>query len=330
MIRDLKFDNLRGFAIILIVLGHFIEETKFFDFFEFNFTYRFLYLFHLPLLIFISGYFSKDSAQSSTKAFKTVFIPYLIFDTLWIMFTYFQTGIFHYEMYFIPAVGLWYLLSLYFWRLFLPTANKIKHIFLISIILALIIGLIDFKTGLLSISRTFCFFPLFILGFYFKDLKEKFTLNKYAAAGILLTMLTATTLYLMPITTNVLFFKRSYHSMHLESLEGMIIRLLVMVVGIISVILLFNIMTSKKTFLTKIGRNSLAVYVLQFYFIFTLPYIINYLGLNFIFQSYLLTTIYVISATALVTFLLSREKVKEVVDKLILTVTKILIKENVR
>ena len=113
------------------------------------------------------------------------------------------------------------------------------------------------------------------------------------------------------------------------NLKGMAIRLLILVVGMISVILLYNIMTSKKTFLTKIGKNSLPVYVLQFYFTLTLPDILKYVGLGYIFDSYFLSIIYVIVATTFVTYILSRDKVNESVNVMIKYTTKILIKENV-
>jgi len=312
MIRDLKLDNLKGLAILLVVLGHFIQETSFSHLFSYQFIYTFIYLFHMPVMIFVSGYLSKIRPDNVSRAFKAVLMPYLIFSTLWIVIAFLQSGQLPSAMYIVPEVGLWYLLSLFFWRSMLPAASKIKYVFWISIILALLVGIISFKKGLLSISRTICFFPVFLLGFYFKDIKEKFTINKYLAAGSFVALLVGATLFLLPQTTKILFLRDSYHAMGMGNLEGIILRLIVMVVGMASAILLFNFMTSKETVLTKVGRNSLSVYVLQFYFIFYLPDILNYLGLKFIFHSYLLTTIYVISATVIVTFILSRDNVNKV------------------
>ncbi|MCZ3367110.1 MULTISPECIES: acyltransferase family protein [Methanobacterium] len=327
MNRDLKLDNLRGLAIFLVVLGHFIQETSFSGLFSYQFIYTFIYLFHMPVMIFVSGYLSKIRPDNVSRAFKAVLIPYLIFNTLWIIVAFLQNGHIPSAMYIIPEVGLWYLLSLFFWRSMLPAASKIRYVFWISILLALFVGTINFKTGLLSISRTICFFPVFLLGFYFKDIKEKFTINKYLAAGSFMVLLVGATLFLIPLTTKILFLRDSYHVMGMGNLEGIALRLIVMVVGMVSTILLFNFMTSKETVLTKVGRNSLSVYVLQFYFIFYLPDILNYFGLKFIFHSYLLTTAYVILATVIVTFILSRDVVNKGVNTLIKSVTNFLIKE---
>jgi fucose 4-O-acetylase-like acetyltransferase len=326
MIRDLKLDNLRGLAILLVVLAHFIMESSIYSSSAFYFTCKFIYLFHMPLLIFVSGYLSKIRPDNVSKAFKGILIPYLIFNTLWIIVAFLQNGHLPSAMYFVPEVGLWYLLSLFFWRTMLPIANMVKHAFWISILLALLVGTINLNLSFLSISRTICFFPVFLLGFYFKDIKEKFTINKYLAGGSLIILLTASTFFFKHYSDN-LVGKLSYSAMDLGNLEGMVLRLLAIAVGMISVILLFNIMTSKETVLTKVGRNSLSVYVLHFYFIFYLPDILNYLGLKFIFHSYLLTAIYVISATVIVTFILSRDVVSKGVDAIIKSVTNFLLKE---
>lgn len=331
MTRDLKFDNLRGLAIILVVLGHFIGTCLASGKFTgtgLNMTYTAIYLFHMPLFIFISGYFSKIAPDTNEKALKNIFIPYLLFSTFWILSVFLIDGNLSGTMYILPGYGLWYLLSLFFWRTFLPAADKIKYVFWFSILLALFIGIIDFKSNLLSISRTLCFFPVFLFGFYFKDLKEKFTFNKYLSAGALIVVLTAATLFFVSKTNSLLMLKNSYVDMHMGNLEGIALRLIVIFVGIICCILLFNIMTSKRTFLTKTGQNSLAIYVLHLYFVTYLPYILKYLGFNFIFKSYILSILYVTLGATFVLYILSRDVVTRGVNNLNGMVVRIIIKDD--
>ena len=54
--REPIFDTLRFIGIFLVVFGHIIES---YDFKWADIVYKCIYLFHMPLLIFISGYFSK-------------------------------------------------------------------------------------------------------------------------------------------------------------------------------------------------------------------------------------------------------------------------------
>ena len=328
MIRDLKLDNLRGLAILFIVLGHFISHSPFWTSVAYSFIYRFVFLFHLPLLIFVSGQLSKATPESSIKAFKTILVPYLIFEAFWIIFLFLKDGNIKATIFIVPAWGLWYLLCLYFWRVFLPTAARIKHIFIISVIAALLIGVLNFNSTILSISRAICFFPLFLLGFYFKEIKDKFSINKYLATCVFFALLTVTAFFLMPMTYRVFFFKYSYHAMDMRNLTGMVIRLLVLLVEMAGVMLLFNMMTAKRTFLTRIGKNSLPVYVLHFYFVLAIPYVIELIGLGSIFNNFILTSVYILVATVLVTFLLSREKVNDLTKLLIKTVVNILIKKE--
>ena len=326
MIRDLKFDNLRGLAIILVVFGHFIASCL--NFLTFDMVRTAIFLFHMPLFIFISGYFSKIAPNTNIKALKNVFIPFLIFNTLWILSAFLIDGNLSRTMYIIPGYGLWYLLSLFFWRTFLPAADRIKYVFWISILLALFIGTIDFTENFLAISRTLCFFPVFLFGYYFKDLKEKFTFNKYLSAGVFVALLVSATLFFVPKTTELLMLRASYVNMHIGNLEGVILRLIIIFLGIACCILLFNIMTSKKTFLTKVGRNSLSIYVLHLYFVVYLPEIIKYLGFNFVFKSYILSILYVTLGATFVLYILSRDVVTQGVNTLNGIVVKILIKDD--
>lgn len=51
MNRILQIDVLKGFAILLVVLGHAIYET----YSENNIVFRMIYSFHMPLFMFLSG-----------------------------------------------------------------------------------------------------------------------------------------------------------------------------------------------------------------------------------------------------------------------------------
>lgn len=68
--RKLLPDILRGFAIVLVVLGHCIQEGSGTDF-KLNMMYfsdrwyQFIYSFHMPLFMMISGYLAWDSMEKA-------------------------------------------------------------------------------------------------------------------------------------------------------------------------------------------------------------------------------------------------------------------------
>ena len=52
--RDLLFDAMKGFGILLVILGHALQSSL--PQFDENFAFRLIYSFHMPLFFFISGY----------------------------------------------------------------------------------------------------------------------------------------------------------------------------------------------------------------------------------------------------------------------------------
>lgn len=95
--RDLLPDILRGFAILMVVYGHCIQEGNGYDFstdmsyFD-DKIYQFIYSFHMPLFALIAGYFAcsslskADSRKSRIslllRRVSTYFIPIFV----WTMF----------------------------------------------------------------------------------------------------------------------------------------------------------------------------------------------------------------------------------------------------
>lgn len=87
--RDNSFDVLKGILIILVVLGHAIQDLSTYhdiDFWHLS-IFNSIYLFHMPLFIFVSGYFANSIDKKSFKElFKSKFlrliVPCLIMSTV--------------------------------------------------------------------------------------------------------------------------------------------------------------------------------------------------------------------------------------------------------
>jgi len=81
--RDLQIDALRGFAIILVIMGHVIAFSSFSDY-QYNLLFNIIYSFHMPLFFMISGYlvfghFKPTTIEWLKKKFMGLIIPYIIF-----------------------------------------------------------------------------------------------------------------------------------------------------------------------------------------------------------------------------------------------------------
>ncbi len=164
-------DNIKVVLIFLVVFGHLIEryiETS-------NLLmsiYMFIYIFHIPLFIYISGYLSKNIYKSKKIFFKDLLIPYVLLNIVWYILAYLYTGEVNLPLIY-PGWTLWFLLSLFFWRISLRYIIKIKYILPISFILGILIGFIP-NGSILSFSRTIVFLPFFLLGYYTDIEKVKY------------------------------------------------------------------------------------------------------------------------------------------------------------
>src|SRR5699024_5801088 len=108
--KDLKISNAKGLLIFLVVLVHLMEIYK--D--DYKETFVFIYGFHMPLFIMISGYLAKRMRLSKIVnmillyfVFQTFFnwVLYLTGDYEHLQFTYGEP---HFHLWYIISLGVWY------------------------------------------------------------------------------------------------------------------------------------------------------------------------------------------------------------------------------
>ena len=78
--RIAYIDNLKGFAILLVVIGHIIQFLYCPDKFDSNIIFRFIYSFHMPLFVIVAGMFYKKKPIKDLVwgGIKTLIIPFYI------------------------------------------------------------------------------------------------------------------------------------------------------------------------------------------------------------------------------------------------------------
>lgn len=190
--RIFLFDSIKFFLIFLVVFGHMMESNRAVSYN--GQIYGWIYLFHMPLFIFISGYFSKQYDERNCFLKSVI----LLLETL----TIFHVGSIFFKLIVhgktigladlvIPGYGSWYLLSLIYWRVMLQyIPDKWIHsywILLGSIVISLFGGYVPIG-GVLSIQRSFTFLPFFLIGYL---IKEKKSLDMIRISPIIATILIA-------------------------------------------------------------------------------------------------------------------------------------------
>lgn len=76
--RDHQFDNIRLILIFFVIFGHLIEY-----FAAGGILYRWIYSFHMPVFIFVSGYFAKFDPK---KIVCNILVPYVLLQILYTAF----------------------------------------------------------------------------------------------------------------------------------------------------------------------------------------------------------------------------------------------------
>ena len=158
--RIALWDNLKFILITLVVAGHFADEIM--DYSSiYSSIFLFIYAFHMPLFIFISGYFHSD--RNTMK--KLLFYISLGFSYKIISFLVDRiNGYSQYTFNLLFDGGLsWFMfvLAIYTFALFLLRDQNKKFILISSIILACFVGY-DKSIGTSYIYLELLFSSLFI------------------------------------------------------------------------------------------------------------------------------------------------------------------------
>lgn len=270
-LRDVYLDNVKGLLIACVVFGHMAilvyEKTE-----SLSFIYRTIYLFHMPLFVFVSGYFSKSIVKRGLRVDKIcsmIILAFLYRIILQASDSHLSLEFFTKQLFYFGTAP-WYLLSLATWYMLVPLFERMKPIVAISlsILLAICAGGYSQIGQVLSLSRTLVFLPYFLLGFYCKrdtlTVVRNSCLLNYLSIGIAISLI----LYLYH--TKYAALTDSYYLVYGDSCyrsgirNGMSFRIIYsMLACIISIPILCLAPSRPLPILTKLGENTLQIYIIH-------------------------------------------------------------------
>ncbi|MFS0654378.1 acyltransferase family protein [Bacillus sp. 179-C3.3 HS] len=270
--RDHYFDNAKFLLIFLVVFGHLLRSFIH-DHDGMLYLYKFIYTFHMPAFVLVSGFFAKGFRKPGfmKKVAMKLIIPYLIFQVIYSVYYYFlQDQSMSSVNPFDPQWSLWFLMSLFFWNLLLIPFSKLPFhwAMVVSLSIALLAGYVDSISHFLSLSRTFVFLPMFLAGFYLK--KQHFELIRTHAGKVTAFLILIGVLmfcYFYEFDYSFLFGSQSYASLGDEGLIAAMKRMAWYLLAFAATFSFFALVPTRRFFFTKWGTRTLYVYLLHGFFI---------------------------------------------------------------
>lgn len=323
--RDYHVDNIKGVLIFLVVCGHFLSYLQ-----DQQLTFAigvrtFIYFFHMPGFIFMSGYLAKGFLKKRNKTEKLLsygwlyllfkngialvhFIfrrPYfangshtgvliaivLLFTVgIWLLaqvyscFPLFRKGfvllvvgysVLKTDMFTIGSAP-WYLLALILWHivLYLTKEKKAAYVLAAAVLLAAFANYQESIGKFLTLSRAINFMPFFLLGFYMTPERLRQTVDGKGRRGFfsVVFLLAAGAIILngraVKKWLGVFFFGVSPYSKLLKLGEwyyyaAPLTCILWMLCTVVLLFGLFALCPRGKTFLAKLGRNTIGIYIIH-------------------------------------------------------------------
>ncbi|MBC2932748.1 acyltransferase family protein [Nocardioides sp. zg-1228] len=263
--RDPWLDNVKMVLVTLVVVGHsigLVEASA-----GSHWVYDFIYLWHIPAFVFISGYLSKSfewDRRRLKSLVHTLLIPYLLFEP----------ALFYYRrevadegvegpLWLIPHWTMWYLIVLLMWRLCTPILKRHWLFLPLSVIVSLLGGL--WNDDSLMIPRFLGLLPFFVLGLHLKPrhLAHLDDVWVRVAAVPMLVGIGVMALYTDSwAETALLWYDTGYAEIPIDNEIVFQTRLTVMVVGLVGAFSAMALVPRRNLgWLTTMGTATMVVYL---------------------------------------------------------------------
>ncbi|MFD7437423.1 acyltransferase family protein [Streptomyces sp. NPDC059861] len=268
--RDPWWDNTRFVSAALIVVLHTIGSimSRHDSLHVFNVA---TWAFRVPMFVVLAGVFSSAGPLGSRHLrtlLRNIAIPALLCSLLFSLEVYALGSPFKLHIAQLPWT-LWFLMSLFFWRLLLPLVVQLRHPLLITTIVSLSVGYLEEFGLMYSASRTLVYLPLFYIGWRLGQgaLREWFESRwslPVAIAGILAWGVVSW-LWHADVKGNWTSMRHSYVADTRLGLEGAwLIRLAILATAVGLALCLLRVMPRKRLpVISALGAGGFTIYLLH-------------------------------------------------------------------
>jgi fucose 4-O-acetylase-like acetyltransferase len=279
--RDPWFDNAKMALVLLVVVGHawtLLPKTGFQDQ-----IYDFLYAWHVPAFVFVTGYLSRSFTYAPTRMWqlvRTVVIPYVIFECALALFRIYVGGERLEDLFRDPHWPMWYLSALFFWRLLTPVFTWLPTAAAIAVAVATSLAAGLYAGDTLDLARVLGLLPFFVLGLTatkerLERLREPWVRN----AALLVFLAIAVGAYWTDTlaSTEWLYYRSQYGELDVSDGRAVVTRAALLVIGTLGAWSFLALVPRVGGWFTRMGAATLVVYLFHGFFIKSAEYA-GYMG----------------------------------------------------
>ncbi|CAB4745811.1 unannotated protein [freshwater metagenome] len=261
--RDPWFDNAKMALVTLVVVGHawvLLPESVTRDH-----LYDFLYAWHVPAFVFVTGYLSRRWTYSRARMWqlvRTVAVPYVLFEAAIALFRIHVGGEEMENLWRDPHWPMWYLSALFFWRLLTPVFKDLWGGLALAVGISLVAGLYAGDT--LDVARILGLLPFFVMGL--KATPERLELLRGRAVQVLAVGVFAAIFWLTRRTdewaaTEWLYYRARYEELDVSDGQAFLTRACLLVLGTLGAWAFLALVPRIRGWFTTMGAFTLVVYL---------------------------------------------------------------------
>lgn len=278
--RDPWFDNAKMTLVTLVVVGHAWTMLAGHDATGgFNaHLYDFLYTWHMPAFVLVTGYLSRRftwSRRSIWGLVRTLAVPYVLLEAALALFRIWVGGERLQHLWVEPHWPLWFLPALFCWRLATPLLRRTSIAIPVAVIASLLGGLVS--TYALDAARILGFLPFYVIGLHLSASRLELLRTREArigAVGVLAGVwVLSGHLRDWAGSGGWLYYNDTYSDLGASATEGYTVRLLVLVAGLVAAAAFLALVPRTQGWFTRMGAVTLVVYLFHGFAVKGLDYI---------------------------------------------------------
>jgi fucose 4-O-acetylase-like acetyltransferase len=263
--RDPWFDNAKFALVTLVVVGH--SMTMLPKNVTDNWIYDFLYAWHVPAFVLVTGYLSRSFDYTPKRMWslvRTVVVPYLVFEGALAVFRTQVGGETLRNIWQDPHWPMWYLSALFFWRLATPVFKRMPMHLAVPVAVAVSVVAGAFAGNMFDFARIVGLLPFFVVGLTLR--REHVaalhrTWVRFAGLGVLAAIFVAARFTDRVISTEWLYYRARYSDLGTPNTTAMLTRLVLLGIGLLGALAFLSLIPATRTWFTRLGGASLVVYL---------------------------------------------------------------------